>query len=58
MIGSDTGVNGQWENYGHLIQINREWLKHLPRRETGMIAYKNAEKLFWFPVSKDLIGKL
>ena len=46
MVGSDTWVNGQWDNYAHLIGLNRKWLRHFPRPIAEQIAYKNAERLF------------
>lgn len=57
MVGSDTWINGQWADYEGLIANNRKWLRHLPRREAEMIAYRNAERLFGRKVSKSLIGK-
>ena len=46
MVGSDTWVNSQWDNYGSIIASNRNWLSRLPREVAEKIAYKNAEKLF------------
>jgi hypothetical protein len=57
MIGSDTWVNSQWENYAALIQINRRWLSQFPREVAEKIAYRNAEALFGRKVSMQLIGK-
>jgi len=56
MVGSDTWVNNQWENYNILISMNRLWLSMLPREVAEKIAYKNAEKLFNVSVSNDQIG--
>ncbi|MGB0750000.1 MAG: amidohydrolase family protein [Magnetospiraceae bacterium] len=56
MVGTDTWVNGQWDRYEDLIALNRRWLALLPRETAEMIAYKNAEKLFQRPVSRDLLG--
>ena len=56
MVGSDTWVNGQWDQYDALIDINRQWLSQFPREIAEMIAYKNAEKLFGVSVTKDQIG--
>lgn len=57
LVGTDTWVNSQWEQYGALIALNRRWLALLPRRMAELIAYKNAEKLFGRKVTRDLIGK-
>ena len=57
MVGSDTWVNDQWDNYEGLISINRRWLSLLPEKTARMIAYQNAEKLFGRRVSKAQIGK-
>ena len=57
MVGSDTWVNDQWDNYEGLIAINRRWLSLLPEKTARMIAYQNAEKLFGRRVSKAQIGK-
>jgi len=56
MVGSDTWVNGQWDNYVGLIELNRKWLSNLPRDIAENIAYKNAAKLFKRNVSRALIG--
>jgi len=56
MIGTDTWVNAQWENYSELISINRQWLSLLPRGIAEKIAYKNAEKLFNRKISMEQIG--
>lgn len=57
MVGSDTWVNEQWENYVGLITDNRRWIEYFPRDLAEKFAYKNAEALFGIKVSKDLIGK-
>lgn len=57
MIGSDTWVNTQWENYEEIIASNRRWLALLPRDVAEKIAYKNAERLFGRDVSRELIGE-
>ena len=57
MVGSDTWVNGQWDDYHHLIALNRKWLSQFPRDVAERIAFKNAERLFGRKVSKDLFGK-
>jgi predicted TIM-barrel fold metal-dependent hydrolase len=46
MVGTDTWVNGQWDNYEGLIAINRRWLARLPRATAEKIAYRNAQALF------------
>lgn len=46
MVGSDTWINSQWENYDHLIETNRKWLAHLKTDTARKIAYQNAERLF------------
>lgn len=56
LVGSDTWINGQWEQYGELIAMNRQWLAAFPRAIAEKIAYRNAEKLFGRPVSRKLIG--
>ena len=56
MVGTDTWVNGQWDNYSELIALNRQWLSLLPRETAEQIAYKTAEKLFNRKVSLDQIG--
>ena len=56
MVGSDTWVNSQWENYERIIASNRQWLSLLPRSVAEKIAYKNAERLFGRTISNNLIG--
>jgi predicted TIM-barrel fold metal-dependent hydrolase len=56
MVGSDTWVNGQWDNYDAIIASNRRWLAKLPRAVAEKIAYKNAERLFKRTISMDRIG--
>lgn len=56
MVGSDTWVNAQWDNYTSIIGSNRLWLSKFPRSVAEKIAYKNAEKLFDRKISLDLIG--
>ncbi|MEW8543031.1 MAG: hypothetical protein AB2693_05810 [Candidatus Thiodiazotropha sp.] len=46
MVGSDTWINDQWEDYDHLITINRRWLAHLTAESAKKTAYQNAERLF------------
>ncbi len=56
MVGSDTWVNEQWDNYAELIAVNRKWLSQFPRPIAEMIAFKNAERLFDRKVETQLIG--
>lgn len=46
MVGSDTWVNSQWDNYAGLIRANRAWLAEFSREHAEMFAYKNAARLF------------
>lgn len=46
MVGTDTWINDQWDDYTDLIKLNRLWLKNLPREQAEKIAYKNALRLF------------
>ena len=57
MVGSDTWVNGQWENYEGIIRDHRRYLNLLPREIAAKLAYRNAERLFGVTVTMDLIGK-
>jgi len=57
MVGSDTWVNGQWENYEGIIRDHRRYLNLLSREIAEKIAYRNAERLFGVKVTMDLIGK-
>ncbi|MCU7844310.1 MAG: amidohydrolase [Candidatus Thiodiazotropha sp. (ex Monitilora ramsayi)] len=56
MVGSDTWVNDQWEDYDHLIAINRRWLAHLTTGSAKKIAYQNAERLFGRKIGHELFG--
>ncbi len=56
MIGSDTWVNGQWDNYRDIMTMNRAWLSLLPRDVAEKIAYKNAERVFGRKITTDLVG--
>ena len=56
MVGSDTWVNSQWDDYAELIELNRRWLAKLPRETAERIAYGNAARLFGRKVSRDLLG--
>lgn len=57
MVGTDTWVNSQWDNYHNLIAVNRRWLSQFPRPIAEKIAFKNAERLFGRKVGNDLLGK-
>ncbi len=56
MIGTDTWVNGQWDDYDGLISLNRQWLSLLSREVAEKIAFRNASKLFKRDVSHKLLG--
>jgi len=56
MVGTDTWVNEQWQNYGDLIATNRAWLAQFPRGLAEGFAFQNAEKLFGRKVDPKLIG--
>ncbi|MEP3298523.1 MAG: amidohydrolase family protein [Pseudoruegeria sp.] len=56
MVGSDTWVNSQWDDYTAIIQSNRLWLAKLPKEVAEKIAYKNAERLFGRKISMSQIG--
>lgn len=57
MVGSDTWVNGQWDNYEGIIESNRRWLAKFPSAVAEKIAYKNAERIFGRKISMELVGK-
>jgi predicted TIM-barrel fold metal-dependent hydrolase len=56
MVGSDTWVNSQWDNYEDLIKTNRDWLRHFPKAIAEKIAFGNAERLFQRKVARELVG--
>jgi predicted TIM-barrel fold metal-dependent hydrolase len=56
MVGSDTWVNDQWQDYDRLIAINRKWLAHLTPSSARKIAYQNAERLFGREIVPQLMG--
>jgi len=56
MVGSDTWVNGQWEQYSDIMDSNRRWLAKLPRAVAEKIAYRNAERYFGRKISMEQIG--
>ena len=45
-IGSDTWVNGQWDNYEDILAFDRKWLAQLPPEVAARIANGNARRLF------------
>jgi hypothetical protein len=49
LIGSDTWVNGRWEQYDSLMQGYRTWLGGLPADVAAGIAWGNGARLFGFP---------
>lgn len=55
MIGSDTWVNSQWDDYQELIEVNRKWLSQFSRSVAEKIAFKNAERLFGRQVGNHLL---
>ena len=57
MVGSDTWVNSQWDDYQDLIAMNRKWLSRFSRSVAERIAFKNAERLFGRNVGNHLLGK-
>ena len=57
MVGSDTWVNSQWDNYDAIMDSNRKWLSRLPRDVAEKIAFRNAARYFRRDISMDLIGK-
>ena len=46
MIGSDTYVNGRWQQYGDILAFDRRWLDQLPRTIAEAIAFRNAARVF------------
>ena len=56
MVGTDTWVNEQWDNYAELIAKNRAWLAQFPKHLAEGFAYGNAERLFGRKAGRDLIG--
>ncbi len=57
MVGSDTWINAQWDNYSAIMSTNRQWLSKLPAEVAEKIAYKNAARIFKRSISMDQIGK-
>lgn len=56
LVGTDTWVNSQWDNYQGLINANRDWLSHFSKAIAEKIAFGNAERLFKRKVGQELIG--
>ena len=56
MVGSDTWVNAQWDNYANIMSSNRQWLAKLPKEVAEKIAYKNAARIFKRKISMGQIG--
>lgn len=46
VVGSDTWVNGRWEQYDEIIAYYRSWLRQLPPDVAAKIAAGNGERLF------------
>jgi hypothetical protein len=46
VVGSDTWVNGRWDQYADIIAYYRSWLGQLPPAVAAMIASGNGERLF------------
>jgi hypothetical protein len=46
LLGSDTWVNGRWDQYGQTMDGYRVWLAQLPRDAAEAIAYRNGERIF------------
>lgn len=57
MVGSDTWINDQWEDYDTIIASNRKWLAHLSTESASKIAYQNAQRLFGRNIGPHLFGK-
>ena len=49
LIGSDTWINGRWEQYDVLMQGYRVWLGGLPTDVANGIAWGNGARLFGLP---------
>jgi hypothetical protein len=46
VVGSDTWVNGRWDQYAEIIANYRGWLRQLPPDVAAKIASGNGERLF------------
>jgi hypothetical protein len=49
LVGSDTWVNGRWDDYENLMQQARRWLGDLPPAVARRIAWDNGAALFGLP---------
>jgi predicted TIM-barrel fold metal-dependent hydrolase len=49
LVGSDTWVNGRWQQYEPLMAEARRWLGELPPDIARRIAWDNAARLFGLP---------
>ena len=56
IVGTDTWVNSQRDNYEELVDLNRRWLSKLPREIAERVAYGNVARLFRRKISPDLLG--
>jgi predicted TIM-barrel fold metal-dependent hydrolase len=51
LVGSDTWVNGRWDDYEQLMAQARRWLGDLPLTAARRIAWDNGASLFDLPAS-------
>jgi predicted TIM-barrel fold metal-dependent hydrolase len=49
LVGSDTWINGRWDDYESLMQQARRWLGDLPPAAARRIAWQNGAELFGVP---------
>jgi hypothetical protein len=49
LVGSDTWVNGRWDQYEALMEEARRWLGELPPEAARRIAWDNGARLFGLP---------
>lgn len=49
LVGSDTWVNGRWDEYEALMQEARRWLGDLPAAVARRVAWDNGASLFGLP---------
>ena len=49
LVGSDTWVNGRWDQYEALMEEARRWLAELPPDAARRIAWDNGARLFGLP---------
>ena len=49
VVGSDTWINGRWEQYEALMQQARVWLGDLPAPVARRVAWENGARLFGLP---------